>query len=952
MLEGSRTIFSAGTFQFQTKHLLVIAVLALAFSAALIMRFYPSKYGWVLNEFDPYFDYRATKFILDNGLDEYWTWHDQMSWYPEGRDVAATSQSVLHITAAYLYQMFGGGMSLLDFTIVFPAVMGSLTVVVIFALVRVLGGTTAGLFSALLLAFSPSIIQRGNLGWFKSEPLGLFFGLLAMYLFISAVRHKELKYAIAKAVAGGVILGLANGSWGGVQYFAIPLSIFFIALPFFRRDLTIPMYVVIAFTVVSLICSAAFPRPGISYVLGMPGIAMIGGTIFLVIASFLRKIGGPRQQQRNTLYLLIAFIAVAVGILAAGAYISPSFRYINAINPFISSTNSLVESVAEHFTPTVADYFTDFSILLMFAGVGIWLAFRRRDDAAIFALIIGLTGVYVSATFARLLVFASIGIIVLAGLGLYEVTRSMLAYREATAQSSPASVAARATALTREERRKAEFGGFRTRSGQLIRISYVVVVIMMLSIPLFYPTNANWISSADVPAAISNGGTGFRTSTDDWTQALSWISNNTESSAVIAAWWDYGYWITTLGERTTLADNATINSTRIETIAKMLVSDQEKGLAIAQDLKADYIVVYVVGQVRVFGSPAGADGNVNTTSTERVPLYTLGQGGDESKKQWFMRIGGFNEDRYIQSDGFTPTPAFWNNTLLGKLFPFAPASYVMFGPDGGIQNVRNLTEGWAQGFTGLYTQEVKYPANGGADQPLHLVYASPSFENKDNIAFGVFVYKVNHDYVPKPDGDPYVVSEPEPIPEPVETPAPVNTTAPVTSSEIAVIETSQGIIKMEFFPEAAPKHVENFINLAKDGFYDGVLFHRIVPGFVIQGGDPNTINGTDRNVWGTGGPGYTINAEFNSISHDRGIVSMARANDPNSAGSQFFIVLEGDELTKGALDNKYTVFGRVFEGMDVVDKIAALDTIVVGTDTRQPANPEDARILSIKIEQR
>jgi dolichyl-diphosphooligosaccharide--protein glycosyltransferase len=355
--------------------------------------------------------------------------------------------------------------------------------------------------------------------------------------------------------------------------------------------------------------------------------------------------------------------------------------------------------------------------------------------------------------------------------------------------------------------------------------------------------------------------------------ALDWISNNTESDAVVAAWWDYGYWITTLGGRTTLADNATINSTRIETLAKMLISDQEKGLAIANDLKADYIVVYVVGQVRLFGSPAGLDGSIDTNSTERVPLYTLGQGGDESKKQWFMRIGEFDETRFIQPDGFTPTPEFWNNTLLGKLFPFAPASYVMFGPDGSIQNVRNLTQGWQQGFTGLYTQEVKFPVDGGEDQPLHLVYASPSFENEENIAFGVFVYKVNHDYVPKPDGDPYAT--PEPAPAPVTTPPPVNTTAPVTSNEIAVIETSQGTIKMEFFPEAAPGHVDNFIKLANEGFYDGVLFHRIVPGFVIQGGDPNTVNGTDREVWGTGGPGYTINEEFNDIAHDRGIVSMA-----------------------------------------------------------------------------
>ncbi len=932
MFQGSKTLFSAGNFQFQTRHVLVIAVLALAFSSALIMRFYPSKYGFYLNEFDPYFDYRATKFIVDNGLDAYWRWHDEMSWFPEGRDVPGSSQSVLHITAAYMYQVFGGGMSLLDFTIMFPAVMGSLTVVVLFALVRVLGGTTAGLFSALLLVFSPSIIQRGNLGWFKSEPLGLFFGLLAMYLFISAIKHKEIKYAITKAIAGGILLGLANGSWGGIQYFAIPLSIFFIALPFFRRDLTIPMYVAIAFTVMSLVSAAAFPRPGISYVLGLPGIATMGGTAFLVIATFLRRIGGPMKQMRNTLYLLIAFIAVAVGFIAAGPYIAPSFRYLNAVNPFLSSQNPLVESVAEHFTPTVADYFTDFSILLMFAGLGIWLAFRRRDDVSIFALIIGLTGVYVSATFARLLVFASIGIIVLAGIGLYEITRSVLAYREATAQTSTISAAAKATALTREERRKIEFGGLRSRGGQSMRIGYVVVIIMMLSIPLFFPANSNWISSADVPAAIANGGTGFRLSTDDWTHALDWISKNTEQDAVIASWWDYGYWITALGNRTTLADNATINQTRIERLAKMLISDERSGIKIAQDLKADYIVLYIVGQVRFIGNATG----LNSTDGQNIPIYTLGQGGDESKKQWFMRIGGFDEHKFIEPDGFTPTPEFWNSTLMGRMTPFELLSYAPIGQAGEAQP----SPVWQQGYTGLYAQNVKYPSDGGADQPLHLVYSSPSFNNKESIMFGVFIYKVNQAYVPKPQAEP---TQP-PTPQPTEP-------AIVTSNEIAVIETTQGTIKIEFFPEAAPGHVDNFISLANKGFYDGTIFHRIMPGFVIQGGDPNTANGTDRSLWGQGDPGYTIPAEFNDIPHDRGIVSMARAADPDSAGSQFFIVLRGDELTKGVLDNKYTVFGRVIEGMDVVDKIAALETIVVGgsSDNRQPVDPDATRIISVEI---
>jgi dolichyl-diphosphooligosaccharide--protein glycosyltransferase len=925
MLEGTRPLFRVGSFEFQTRHLLVIAVLALAFTSALIMRFYPVKYGFYLNEFDPYFDYRATKFIVDNGLDAYLNWHDTMSWYPEGRNIPTTSQIGLHITTAYLYAAFGAGSSLLDFTIVLPAVLGALTVVVIFALVRVLGGTSAGLFSALLFAFTPAIIQRGNLGWFKSEPMGLFFAFLATYLFLSAIRHKEIKYAIPKAIVGGLLLGWANASWGGIYYFSIPIAIFFVTLPFFKRDLTIPMYVAIAFTVFTLISAGTVPRPGLDFVIGLQGLAMMGSTVFLVAANFLRKFSRPQMQLRNTTFLLIAFIAGAVGILAAEAYADPTFRYLNAINPFIGAENPLTESVAEHFTPTVADYFTDFSVLLMFAGLGAWLAFRRRDDMAIFALILGITGLYVSATFARLLVFASTGVIVLSGIGLYEVTRSIMAYREATATPS---AAPRPMAATREERRKIEFAGrARSTAGGAVKIGYVVVIIMMLSIPMFYPANSNWLSSADVPAAIANGGTGFRTQTDDWTDAMQWIEQNTEEDAVIASWWDYGYWITTLGGRTTLADNATINSTRIKELAKMFISDEQTGIRIVQDLKADYILVYSVAQIRLTGQVPG-----NETG-ERVPLYSLGQGGDESKKQWFMRIGGIDETQYIERDGFTPKPTFWDNTLLGKLFPFEPASYFTFGQGGSVQFL-NLTQGWQQGYQGLYTQHVKYPADGPSDQPLHLVYSSSSFNDKEDLMFGVFIYKVNHDYVPRPQN----TNGPE-----------LTTTDMTTSNQIAVIETAQGTIELEFFSNAAPNHVKNFIDLANSGFYDGTLFHRIIPGFMIQGGDPNTIgDGSDRSTWGQGGPEQNVNAEFNDIPHARGIVSMARANDPNSAGSQFFIVHEDSTF----LDGQYTVFGRVIEGMDVVDKIAAIDTITTAQNQDQPVNPEDARIISVRITDR
>ena len=136
----------------------------------------------------------------------------------------------------------------------------------------------------------------------------------------------------------------------------------------------------------------------------------------------------------------------------------------------------------------------------------------------------------------------------------------------------------------------------------------------------------------------------------------------------------------------------------------------------------------------------------------------------------------------------------------------------------------------------------------------------------------------------------------------------------------ANIETNHGKISFELLPDLAPETVRNFEKLTKDGFYDGTLFHRVIPGFMIQGGDPNTKT-DNKGSWGMGGPGYNVKAEFSSRSHVRGIVSMARAQDPDSAGSQFFIVTSDSAF----LDRQYTVFGQVKEGMDVADKIVNMD---------------------------
>jgi peptidyl-prolyl cis-trans isomerase B (cyclophilin B) len=159
------------------------------------------------------------------------------------------------------------------------------------------------------------------------------------------------------------------------------------------------------------------------------------------------------------------------------------------------------------------------------------------------------------------------------------------------------------------------------------------------------------------------------------------------------------------------------------------------------------------------------------------------------------------------------------------------------------------------------------------------------------------------------------------------------------TNEVAVITTTEGTMVVEFWTDAAPNTIANFKKLAKSGFYDGTAFHRVIKGFMIQGGDPLTKDPSKEDAWGTGGPGYTIKAEFNDHSHVRGVISMARSNDPDSAGSQFFIC-HGDPTF---LDHQYTTFGKLIKGDDVLEKI--------GTTPTHPQDRPDKRmgIISIKI---
>jgi len=707
-------LFSAGKFEFRLQHLLIIGILAISFTVSFLIRSQPAAYGFELNEFDPFFNYRATQFILDNGSDAYFEWRDDMSWYPNGRDVSKTSQVMLHMTAAALYQIFGGSSSLYDFTILFPVVFGSLTTIIIFALVRVIGGTTAGLFASLFFSISLPILIRGQIGWFKSEPLGLFFALLGVYLFLSAIKSMNKKYSLIKLVSGGIIITFGLSSWGGIQFFMIPLGIFFLALPFVRKDHGFLIWAIPVFTMSLLLSALAFERPGTNFVFGLGGLALIVPTAFLAICIIIQKISKEEKKLRNGLGFLAITIIAGLSIILSNSISSiinlPSFRYLNAINPFLTTTDPLVDSVAEHATTTLAQSFFFHSILMIFAGIGIWLILRNKEkqfsssikiqnDMIIFALIFGLIGVYVSSAFVRLEVFASIAVIVLSSIGLAALT-SELFHTSKLSKKKPI-----------------------TSTRTITKVSYVVIILILFILPTSLPANGNWIDIVKTPPTILNGGTSYAIATDDWITSLGWIKNNTSPDAVIAAWWDYGYWIQTLGERKSLADNSTLSTAIIQNIAKMFLSEPDRAWEMLQEMDADYILIFISSQ-KIQKDPRD--------------FYILTGGGDESKKQWFMRIAGEPTSKFLYNDGFSGTPEFWENTLLGKMIPFSIVGYLQPGTS-------LVTESYQPGSTGIYNKDIKYPSD--SNGPLRLAYSSTSFED-ENIGpiLGIFIYEINKDY--------------------------------------------------------------------------------------------------------------------------------------------------------------------------------------------------------------
>ncbi len=632
--------------------LLISLILIVSFSSALIIRMAPANYGFYLNEFDPYFDYYATNFIVNNaekyGLGvvlsdnpniNYFLWHDYMTWYPEGRDVAATSQGGLHFAGAILFLLFkdffGINISLYDFLVLFPVFFGALTVFAIFLLTRRIAGTTAGLLASLIVAFSPPLIQRGNLGWFKSEPFALFLTVLSAYFFLTIFSPKVKKAGLVwRAIASGILLGYASASWGGVQYFNGVMGLVFLIAPFLDVDLKRVIYSGSIFIASDLIVASAFPRPGPGIILSS-GLVLLAGLAFAMMGLYVKSVTEPKNHRKALIISLVAFALLGLFVVSTGLIPSISGRYLTAIFPFQRTADPLVESVAEHQTSAGVYFFTSFWILIFLGVFGAFMMLKKKTIFSAYALILGITSLYVASSFSRLMVYASIAFSILAGIGFSELSFSLL------------------KPVAPITKRKIKAYALRPE----VKVFSAIFIIALLASANYY-----WLPQYDAPVSIVISGLqydpGF--AVPDWLEALTWIRENTPENAVIIAWWDYGYWITVMGNRTSLADNATINSTRIQEIGRLFLSNETEAKGIIKELVGDrpaYIAVLF-----------SATRYQNLVLIGGISPYLLNLGGDEGKINWFAAIPRLNVSQFVDDNGL-PTEYFWNSTILGKMFP-------------------------------------------------------------------------------------------------------------------------------------------------------------------------------------------------------------------------------------------------------------------------------------------
>jgi len=636
--------------RFKVSHssLMHAGILLLVLFLAFAVRLLPIRWGFYLSEFDPHFQYRLAKHMVDNGFFAWTSWRDDMSWYPWGFYMG-DSYPGLPFTAAFFYSVirtlgvpFPSSTSsihplasdpLYNFCVIFPVIMGTLTCLVMYFLGKDIGGKEMGLLSALFLALNGSYIGRTSLGFFDDETVGIFGILLFIFFFLRSIDHERtLRRTLAYAVAAGLSLGYIILSWGAAVY-ATGMAVLFVFILLLCRRYSSRLLLSYSVTFgIAIFMAINVPRPGFWFLTETTTLAVFG-VFFLLCAS---QIYSSIKTAKRKVIFTWAFFALSAILffllLWYGQFGNLATKYRWVIDPLsrlgITTGHQLAVSVQEHRPAAWGTFYYDFGIGIFFVPVGLFFAVQNPTNRNIFLCIFGLTSVYAASSMVRLTLLLGPAFCLLWALALTRIVRPFIT----TMKEAP-------IILKRKMR-------FETHVGKEFSGAFLILMLLLLTFTFVFPSSGSMFprvfDHAFSPVTIAASSMPIRPdqTVTDWLDALNWMRTN-EDVKVVASWWDYGYWITTIANKTTLADNGTRNSTQIERIALMFMSNETEAIEILKE----------------FEGPRGPVTHVVVFSTFDTQGTDIGW-GEDSKWRWMARIAGKDDEDYRH---------YVNNTDTGQL---------------------------------------------------------------------------------------------------------------------------------------------------------------------------------------------------------------------------------------------------------------------------------------------
>lgn len=574
---------------------------------AALLRILPLRWGFFLSEFDPYFQYRMTDYAVKNGYAAWFSWHDNMSWYPFGRDVYKSAFPALSFTAAALYnflRVMGLDVTVIAVCIIFPVAFGVLTVATVYLLGKDLWSGSVGLFAALFLAINGSHISRTSLGFFDDETIGIFSMILIFVTYLRAISpQRSMKSTLVYGIASGLMLAYLSWGWGAFRY-PMALIYIFTALLVLLGRYDSRMLVAFAATYgIQLASVTQLPYLGTRFLREWSTLAVFGVLALLISAEVMKHVRATRMRLLAAAGI-VGIAGIAFFILWYQGVATPLVaKFLAVMDPARRLDMPLVESVAEHRPATWASFFHESGILLFLSIFGFVFAAQRARNTDIFLILFGLSSIYFAGSLVRLTLILAPALSILGGVTLVELCKpSVDIIREAVIFP----------------RRKIRFA---TRVGREFGVAILLVLILVV-----LPTFARVTREAYTPATIATSSfpttpkAGEEQNYQDWLEALSWMKDNLPKDAVVFSWWDYGYWITTLAEKRTLADNGTINSTQIAVIARAFILNETMAVPILKDYNVSHVAVYAAWEM---------------SQQQQIQFYGV---GEDSKWFWMAKI--------------------------------------------------------------------------------------------------------------------------------------------------------------------------------------------------------------------------------------------------------------------------------------------------------------------------